>query len=118
MRNGIVITLIILSIVTIYITSHMNETPELYKTGSYEGIGIGQHGEIHVVVTTNAYKIEEIVIREEYEMPEIKKIVYDEIPKRVIRNNSADVQVIAGASYTSRGVIDAICEALEKAKKH
>ncbi|WHH61548.1 FMN-binding protein [Petroclostridium sp. X23] len=86
-----------------------------YKAGSYEGSGNGHHGPIKVVVTTDEHNVTEIKITEEYEMPELSSIVYDKIPKRVIKTNSADVDVVAGATYTSEGLIEAIGDALEKA---
>jgi uncharacterized protein with FMN-binding domain len=86
-----------------------------YKKGSYEGTGQGHHGQINVVVTTDEYEIKEIKIVEEYEMPELSKIVYDKIPKMVIESNSAEVDVVAGASFTSKGLIEAIEDGLDKA---
>jgi uncharacterized protein with FMN-binding domain len=89
----------------------------LYEAGEYEGVGQGHHGPIKVIVTTNEYCIKDIKIIEEYEMPELTKIVYDKIPKKVIKTNCADVDVVAGASYTSHGLIEAIKDGLKKACK-
>jgi len=89
----------------------------LYEAGKYEGVGQGHHGPIRVVVTTDEYCIVDIKIIEEYEMPELAKIVYEKIPKKVIKSNSPDVDVVAGASYTSRGLIEAIKDGLKKACK-
>lgn len=86
-----------------------------YKKGSYEGTGHGHHGQIKVVVTTDEYEIKDIKIVKEYEMPELSKIVYEKIPKRVIKRNSAEVEVVAGASFTSKGLIEAIKNGLDKA---
>lgn len=87
-----------------------------YKEGSYEGSGQGHHGPMKVQITTDQYRIKEIKILEEYEMPELSEIVYDKIPKKIIKKNDADVDVVAGASYTSRGLIEAIQDGLDKAK--
>jgi uncharacterized protein with FMN-binding domain len=87
-----------------------------YLEGTYEGIGQGHHGSIKVLVTTDSYRIKEIEIVEEQEMPGLCEIVYEKIPERVIKANSADVDVVAGASFTSNGLLEAIREGLEKAK--
>ncbi|MTI71931.1 MAG: FMN-binding protein [Firmicutes bacterium] len=88
----------------------------LYKKGSYKGTGQGHHGKIKVKVITNKYKIKDIVITDQQEMPGLSDIVYEKIPKRVIDANSADVNVVSGASFTSKGLLEAIKEALSKAK--
>lgn len=88
----------------------------LYKEGKFEGTGKGHHGPIRVVVTTDEYNIKDIEIIEEYEMPELAEIVYEKLPKKVISRNSVDVDVVSGASYTSKGLLEAITNALNKAK--
>ncbi|WZL72292.1 FMN-binding protein [Clostridiaceae bacterium 35-E11] len=87
-----------------------------YLEGTYEGVGQGHHGSIKVLVTTDAYRIKKIQIVEEQEMPGICEIVYEKIPERVIKANSTDVDVVAGASFTSNGMLEAIREGLEKAQ--
>jgi len=88
----------------------------LYYEGTYEGIGEGHHGPIRVQIQTTPYEIKKILIVEEYEMPELAKIVYEKIPERVIKANHTDVDVVAGATYTSYGLLDAIEDGLSKAK--
>lgn len=88
---------------------------KLYIPGEYIGAGEGHHGPIKVKITTNEYNILSIQVIEEYEMPELAVIVYEEIPKKVIKSNNPDVDVVAGASYTSVGLIDAIKDGLSKA---
>lgn len=88
---------------------------KVYIPGEYIGIGEGHHGPIKVRIKTDEFNILSIQVIEEYEMPELAVIVYEEIPKKIIKSNSADVEVVAGASYTSVGLIDAIKDGLEKA---
>lgn len=87
----------------------------LYVPGEYIGIGEGHHGPIKVKIITDEYKILSIQVIEEYEMPEFAEIVYEEIPNKVIKSNKPDVEVVAGASYTSIGLIEAIKDGLSKA---
>lgn len=88
---------------------------QLYAPGEYIGVGEGHHGPIKVSVETDENRIIEIKVIEEYEMPELAVIVYEQIPEKVIKSNNADVDVVAGASYTSIGLIEAIKDGLSKA---
>jgi len=88
----------------------------LYKAGTYQGIAEGYHSNLTVEVTTNEFKIVEIIIVEEDETPLIGEIVYAEIPKAVIKANSTKVDVVAGATYTSETLLAAIEDGLIKAR--
>jgi uncharacterized protein with FMN-binding domain len=90
--------------------------PILYKPGVYTGEGQGHHSKIVVQIETTAYQITDVIIIEENEMPIIGKVVYKEIPESVIRYNTANVNMVAGATYTSTGVLNAIEEAIDQAK--
>jgi uncharacterized protein with FMN-binding domain len=107
--------LILVILLTIGLTACISKKVR-YQAGSYEGVGEGHHGPIKVLITTDQYEIKEIKIIEEYEMPELSEIVYDKIPKKVMKVNSAEVDVVAGATYTSEGLIEAIADGLNKAE--
>lgn len=110
-RNYILFIIIILTL----LIQSCSPKEKIYKAGEFEGAGQGHHGPIRVNVITDEYNIKEITILEEYEMPELAKIVYEKIPAEIIKNNSPDVDVVAGASYTSHGLIEAIKDGLNKA---
>jgi len=88
----------------------------IYKAGVYEGNAEGHIGPIKVQIVTDEYKIKKIVILEQQETPVIAEIVYEKIPPKVIKANSPVVEVVAGATYTSNGLIKAIKDGLDKAK--
>ncbi|MBU3114202.1 FMN-binding protein [Clostridium lacusfryxellense] len=88
----------------------------IYKQGTYEGNAEGHIGPIKVQIVTDDYEIIEIKIIEQQEIPIIADSVYEKIPERVIKTNNADVEVVAGATYTSNGLIKAIKNGLDKAK--
>lgn len=90
--------------------------PIIYKEGTYEGNAEGHIGPIKVQVVTDQYEIKKIVILEQQETPVIAEIVYEKIPPKVIKANSPEVEVVAGATYTSNGLIKAIKDGLNKAK--
>lgn len=113
-KIGVLATIVVM-VVALMMVFYKAEPPIRYTMGTYEGVGKGQHGEIHVTVTTDAYNILSVDIIEEFEMPEISKAVYDTIAKEVVKKNSVNVATVSGASFTSRGVLEAIEDALEKA---
>jgi uncharacterized protein with FMN-binding domain len=88
----------------------------IYKAGVYEGNAEGHIGPIKVQIITDQYEIKEIKILEQQETPVIADIVYEKIPVRIIKANSPEVEVVAGATYTSNGLIKAIKNGLDKAK--
>jgi uncharacterized protein with FMN-binding domain len=93
-----------------------HDKPIVYKEGIYEGNAEGHIGPIKVQIVTDQYEIKEIKILDQQETPVIADIVYEKIPLKVIKANSIDVQVVAGATYTSNGLIRAINNGLDKAK--
>ena len=88
----------------------------IYKTGTYEGNAEGHIGPIKVQIVTDQYNIKQIKILDQQETPVIADIVYEKIPNRVIKANTSDVEVVSGATYTSKGLIKAIKNGLDKAK--
>lgn len=110
----VLLILIISLICSLLISCQSKEV--MYTPGEYIGVGEGHHGPIKVKITTDEYSILSIEIIEEYEMPELAVIVYEQIPDKIIKTNSPDVDVVSGASYTSIGLIDAIKDGLSKAK--
>jgi len=113
LRNRKIAILMILSIIALVACGPKKA---LYKEGVYEGYGKAYHGCIKVLVKTDQYNIKSIEVIDEEPVPIVSKIVYKEIPERVIKNNSADVDMVTGATYTSEGLIGAIVDALKKAK--
>ncbi len=108
-------TTVVLLVLILVLTACAVQEP-LYVAGSYEGVAEGYHSQLVVHVTTDEYKITDIEIVKEDETPIISEIVYEEIPKAVIKANSVDVDVVAGATYTSQTLLGAIDNGLEKAR--
>lgn len=106
----------ILIIILISILISCGPKKMTYKAGTYEGMGQGHHGLIKVEITTDEYEIKEINIIDQQEVPVVSDIVYETIPPEVIKKNSVEVDVVAGATLTSNGLLDAIKDALNKAK--
>ena len=89
-----------------------------YKDGVYEGIGYGYGPDLKVLVSINDGKIDEISIVSHNEVGEkFYKPAFDRIPKRIIDKQTSNVDVVSGSTYSSNGIIEAVEDALSKAKK-
>ncbi|MCB2292241.1 FMN-binding protein [Clostridium algoriphilum] len=108
--------LLILTLTIVLALVGCGTKPIIYKEGTYEGTAQGHIGPIKVQILTDKYNIKQIKIMEQQETPVIGEIVYKEIPKRVIKANTSKVEVVSGATYTSKGLIKAIGNGLDKAK--
>ena len=64
-----------------------------------EGTGVGKHGDVTVAVTFDGGKITDIKIVKEQENKVLAKGVYTDLKDHVIATNSADLDVISGATF-------------------
>ena len=89
-----------------------------YKDGVYEGIGYGYGPDLKVLVSIQDGVINEISIVSHNEVGEkFYKPAFDYIPKEIIDKQTYDVDVVSGSTYSSNGIIEAVEDALSKAKK-
>ena len=89
-----------------------------YETAENEYIGRGQgKGGTPVVVkvTVDGDKIQAVEVLEHSETPGIGDLAFDKIPQMIVDAQSADVDVVAGATLTSNGIIEAVKDALMQA---
>jgi fumarate reductase flavoprotein subunit len=88
----------------------------MYVPGTYEGSGEGYEGPITVSVTVSENKIIRIEVLEHAETPGYSTAAFKEIIDEVIDFNSTEVDALSGASETSGGLLEAVNEALGKAR--
>ena len=86
-----------------------------YADGTYEGTGIGFGGEIQVSVTVTEGKISLVEIlsadSEDQAYFNMAKVLADTI----VKEQSAQVDAISGATFSSNGILEAAQDALSKA---
>ena len=88
-----------------------------YEDGTYTGTGQGFEGKIEVEVVIKSGKIDQInILSKEDDDPYFGNAKAGILPA-VIEKQSTAVDIVTGASYSSRGILSAIDEALSKAKK-
>lgn len=92
-----------------------------YKDGTYEGRGEGHNQSEPIVVSVAVQdgRIAEIVVKSHGESPQQVPQVQsalEKIPGAMTKKNSTEVDGIAGATETSRGLKTAVEDAMEKAQ--
>lgn len=93
-------------------TVHVDEG--IYEDGKFTGIGEGYGGNIKVSVTIKNSKIIDIeIVSAKYETQEFFDKARNIVPS-MKKQQTADVDVISGATYSSNGIKDAVNQALQK----
>lgn len=87
-----------------------------YKPGTYINDAEGYYSDLKVSVRVNKYEIEAIEILAHEEPEILADVVFEDLPPMIIKDNSVDIDGIAGATYTSEALLDAVGMALEQAK--
>lgn len=78
-----------------------------------EGTGSGYNGEIKVSVEVDGSKILSIKVTKDSEDNRIGKPALDKLIAEIIKKQSTNVDAIAGATYTSKGLMEAVSNALK-----
>ncbi len=79
-----------------------------YTAGEYTATGAGLNGPIEVTVTFDAEKIADIKIGAHSETPGISDPAFAKIPEAIIANQSLAIEVVTGATFTSKGILEAV----------
>ena len=87
----------------------------VWPDGTYTGTGKGFEGPIEVEVTVSGGKITAVKVLSHSDTPGISDQAINTVPGRIVEANSPQVDVPSGASYTSRGIMEAVENALNSA---
>ncbi|GAB6106687.1 flavocytochrome c [Fusibacter bizertensis] len=94
-------------------TAATTVTSEASQGGIFVGESQGKNGLIKVEVEIEDNAIKNIVVLENHES-DFTKTTFEEILNLMIAQNKADVDVISGASLTSKAIIAAVSDAVSK----
>ncbi|MEA5094883.1 MAG: FMN-binding protein [Sedimentibacter saalensis] len=112
MKKGLSLVLVLLMVTSLFGCATKTEAPAAETlTGTGEGFG----GEVTVTVTKEGDKITSVVAVGEKETAGIGSNAIDQLPAKIVEANSTEVDVIAGATYTSKAIIYAVNNALDPA---
>lgn len=102
-----------LSLVMILLMVGCQSTASNENSGVFIGEAKGKNGKIKMEVTIEDSNIKNIEVVENNES-DFTKSVFEQLPKDIINANTADVDVISGATLTSNAIIEAVKNAIEK----
>ncbi len=87
-----------------------------FADGTYSGTGYGFRGDIAVDVTVQGGNITDVTVTDQQEDRKWFERAYSGVVQRILSAQSENVDTISGATYSSRGIIDGVAEALSKAR--
>ena len=85
------------------------------KAGTYTARSLGYNGPLVVEVRLGAKTIEDIKVISSVDSPGVSDWAIELIPQRIIKSQSTAVDVVAGVSLTSRGIIRSVDDCLRQA---
>ncbi|MCL2380309.1 MAG: FMN-binding protein [Treponema sp.] len=88
-----------------------------YTPGIYEGTGRGYRGPVHVRVQVSPGGIEDIVITRHRESVFPGLAAMEELLEAVLEHGSTDLDTVSGATLSSRGFLEAVENALMRARQ-
>lgn len=113
-RNVSLVLFISLLLVSAVVWS-MASQEEGMKDGVFSGQAQGFAGIVVVDVTINGGKISAISVRPHQETPFIADPALESLIASIVKTQNANVDVVSGATYTSKALITAVEQALQKA---
>lgn len=84
------------------------------KAGKYTVDATGHNGKFKVTVTLGEDKIEDVQV-DKGETAGISDAAVERIPEAIVKGQTLNVDVVSGASLTSRGILDGVGQAIEEA---
>lgn len=92
------------------------EPSSKFADGVYTGTGYGFKGPITVSVSVASGQISSVEVTDQREDRKWFLRAYSGVVKSVLSAQSAEVDTVSGATFSSRGIIDGVAEALDRAR--
>ncbi len=86
-----------------------------WKDGIYEGEAQGFGGPIRVSVTVKGRRITEVTVLSHDNEDAAYYSQAETLTEEIVQEQSADLDAVSGATYSSNGILDAVRNALEQA---
>ena len=90
-----------------------SKTEGSYKNGTYRGSAEGNDGMVEVQVTVVNNRLDQITVLDHEDTENLAQNAFKLLSKKMIEQQSTDVDVISGATYSSKGFIHAVKNALK-----
>ncbi len=91
------------------------EAAGAYKAGTYTAVAKGNNGDVTIDVTLTADKIENIKIVKHTETPGLGDNALVKVSEEIISTQSLAVDMVTGATYSSKAMVDAVADAVTQA---
>lgn len=101
------------TIALVLLTATACQNNEKFTDGTYTGEGEGKNGPLKVEVVVEKGLIKAITVLDHSETPGLSDPILEKIPAAIIEAQSLEVEVVAGATWTSEAVINAVGDALD-----
>lgn len=122
MKKSLIVSLLCITMVFIILAFQSPLLPSLgaesevkYKPGTYRAKGIGKDGDVIVEVSFTSDRIESVKIIEHHDLDGIGELAVEEIPGKIVSDQSIAVNVISGATYTSNAILRAVEDCVKQA---
>ena len=96
--------------------SSSSSTEPKGPTGEYSGTAVGFGGDVKVTLKLDNGTITEAVIEGEQETPDVGQAAFEQLAGQLKEANSAEIDGVSGATFTSNAVKEAAAAALDSAK--
>ena len=90
--------------------------PVTYEAGTYTGTAEGYNGPVTLGVTFSKDGIEDIEVTDSKETAHVGTVAYDILTEDAKEANGSGIDVVSGATFTSKAFKDALTNAAEQAK--
>jgi uncharacterized protein with FMN-binding domain len=115
LASGVVLVLALSVLVSIAV-SCSGGAPAKWKDGSYKGKAEGLHGDIALTVTVAKGRIAKITVDSQEETAGVADLAFERVPKLIIEKQTTEVDAVSGSSVSSKAIMAAVQDALDKAK--
>ncbi|MDI3538672.1 MAG: hypothetical protein PWP58_1633 [Bacillota bacterium] len=118
MRRSLVTKGVILATVLmlVFLVGCSKSAGSKWQDGTFTGEGQGMGGPVKVSVEIKEGKINKVEVVEHAETPGISDPAIEQVPKAIVEKQGVDgVDVVSGATVTSKAIIEAVKSALEQA---
>jgi len=111
--------ILVISVIAILMTActqkASNEVEALFKAGTYTAEAEGYGGPVQVEVVFSETKIESVTINKHGETAGISDGAIADIPVKIVESQSLDVDVVSGATFSSRAIKHAVADTVKQA---
>ncbi|MDO5018575.1 MAG: FMN-binding protein [Lagierella massiliensis] len=105
-------------IITCILTLSLVSCKKIKTAGVYEATGKGRSGQIKVSVTIDSKgEISDIQLMEFEDNKEFVEKAFEEIKNNIINEKSLDIDTVSGATQSSKGILEAIKNAVKESEK-